>query len=201
MYAWLDLLIALIILGGVEGGGVECLNQNDVNLIRTAKRGHGEAFTMLVRNYKNFVFQTAYGVVRSKPDAEDITQEAFMKVHQSLKGLHDERAFPTWLARITVRTALDWLHRNEKHRLSPLDPDEIAKDANHAAELRLDLEQALGRLNHEQRSILVLRELQGFDYEELSKILDIPVGTVRSRLHHARAQLRLLLANERGNAP
>jgi len=178
------------------------LNQDDLNLIRAAKKGRAEAIVDLIRNYNNFVFRTAFGVLQNHLDAEDVAQEVFIKVHRSLKSLRDEKTFPTWIARITVRTALDFLNHSNKHQLTTLDPDRLqtVENSHEASELRLDIEQALGQLNHEQRTILILREFQGFDYEELAQILDIPVGTVRSRLHHARTQIRLILSGERGQA-
>lgn len=178
------------------------MKQDDLNLIRSAKRGQVEAFTSLVRNYKNFVFRTAYGVIRNKSDAEDVTQEVFIKIHQSLSSLRDEFTFPTWIARITVRTAIDWVRQIGKGQESDLDTDRLTTvhDPHTSSDMRLDLEQALGQLSPEQRTILILRELQGFDYEKLAEILDIPIGTVRSRLHNARSQLRLILSNERGYA-
>lgn len=173
------------------------MNQNDLDLIRNAKHGRTEAFATLINNYKNFVFRTAYGVLQNQHDAEDVTQETFIKVHRSLKNLHDEGTFPTWLARITVRTAIDWLRQSQRYQSSLLDmAPATTGDVSHS-DMRLDLEQALSLLTTNQRTIIILREVRGFDYEELAKILDIPIGTVRSRLHNARNHLRqLLLTNE-----
>jgi RNA polymerase sigma-70 factor, ECF subfamily len=176
------------------------LNQNDINLIQTAKRGNIDAFTELVGNYKNFVFRTAYGVVQSRPDAEDVTQETFIKAYQSLKTLQNDRTFPTWLARIVVRTALDFVQRRQRQPTATLHPEMVTtEDAHSQLDARMDLELALAKLSEEHRIVLVLREIQGFDYTELAEILNVPIGTVRSRLHHARAHLRGLLSGERGN--
>lgn len=175
------------------------MNDDDLKIIRAAKRGNEEAFSTLVKNYTSFVYRTAYGVVRNQTDAEDVAQDSFVKAHQALRRLRDERTFPSWLATITVRTAIDYVSRRERTQTITLDPERHAteQDVHSASDARLDVHQALDRLNPEQRTILVLREIQGFDYEELAQILDIPLGTVRSRLHHARAQLRLLLTNQR----
>ncbi|MCL6454317.1 MAG: sigma-70 family RNA polymerase sigma factor [Alicyclobacillus sp.] len=177
------------------------MNEADLDLIRKAKRGHLDAFTRLVHNYQNFVYRTAYGILRQPTDAEDVSQEVFLKVHQSLKQLRDERTFPTWLARITVRTAIDWKQRSSNQRAGPLDETRLAtlhdpRDA--AVHARLELHEALMRLTPLQRTVLVLRELHGLGYEEMAEVLGIPVGTVRSRLHNARAQLRAHLDEERG---
>lgn len=174
------------------------MNQDDINLIRAAKRGHVNAFTDLVRNYHAFVYRTAYGVLQNQSDAEDVTQETFIKVHQSLKGLRDERTFPTWIARIAIRTALDVLNHHKRHAWTPLEADVVGHHpaVDPDADIRLDLEHAFKQLDEEHRMILTLREVQGFQYEELAQILEIPIGTVRSRLHNARHRLRLLLSGE-----
>jgi len=175
------------------------LNQQDLNLIRWARQGRRDSFSALIRNYQTFVFRTAYGVVQNRADAEDVTQETFIKVHQSLKALRDERTFPTWLARITVRTAIDWLHQKDKQKDLLASADPMTVDSGHSSDLRMDLEQALAALSPEQRTVLVLREIHGFDYEQLAQILGVPVGTVKSRLHNARIELRQLLSSERGS--
>lgn len=178
------------------------MNDEDRKLIQAAKQGQIDAFTKLVRNYKNFVFQTAYGVLQNRSDAQDVTQDTFIQVYASLKRLREERSFPAWIARITVRKALDFTDMNQKHRGLPLNAERFrtAEDVHKATDAKLDLEQALQQLNDDQRSILVLRELHGFDYEELAKILSIPIGTVRSRLHNARNQLRRILLSGRGDS-
>lgn len=176
------------------------MDRQDLILIQAAKRGLPEAFARLVHNYQDFVYRTAYGVLQNRTDAEDVTQETFIKVHRSLQTLRDEHSFATWIARITVRTALNWIEHQKKHRRSGWETDELTvADSTHSSIQRLDLEQALKHLSAEQRSVLVLREVHGFNYEELAIILNIPVGTVRSRLHNARMQLRHLLSHERGH--
>lgn len=173
-------------------GGGRYLTEDDIRLIKSAKRGNMDAFSKMVSNYKNFVYRTAYGILNHKSDAEDVTQETFIKVYQSLKGLRDERTFPSWLAKITVRNALDWRERHRRHRTESYEESLVSSGLNphHQSEIRMDLYQAMQRLGADHRTILILRELHGFSYDELAEILELPVGTVRSRLHHARLQLR-----------
>lgn len=175
------------------------MNEEDLDLIRRAKRGHMDAFTILVRNYKHFVYRMAYGVLQNPYDAEDVSQEIFLKVHQSFKKLRDERTFPTWLAQISMRTSFDWIKRHKKHTKASLDPELVSekKDMYAASDIRLDFERSLRQMDVELRTILILREIQGFDYEEIARILKIAIGTVRSRLHRARTQLRLLANGRR----
>lgn len=173
------------------------MDEWDLALIRDVKTGNAEAFAALVRNYKTFVYRTAFSVVQNRSDAEDITQEAFIKVYKSLGMLRDEHTFPSWIAKITVRTALDWIGRMNRYPTVAMNVEQVTVDPHQSTAVRLDMEQTLLRLSTDLRTVLVLRELHGFHYEELAEILDIPVGTVRSRLHHARLQLRLQLQDER----
>lgn len=171
------------------------MEPDDLTLIRDAKQGNAEAFANLIRSYQNFAYKTVLGVLNNAADADDALQETFLKVHRALPKLRDERTFPSWLARIATRTALD-LVRARGHVRTAYD-DEIDThsfvDPGPQVDLRLDLQQALSRLSPEHRAILVLREVQGFDYAAIADILHIPLGTVRSRLFNARAQLRLQL--------
>lgn len=175
------------------------MREEDIKVIRAARQGKLDALSVLVRNYQDFVYKTAYGVLQNKSDAEDVTQETFLKVYQSLKDLRDEQTFPTWLARITVRKSLDVIERKRRQPVVELKEEQCDDTWNmFGIEARLDLDRAFRQLDQDQRTILVLRELHGFDYDQLAHVLDIPIGTVRSRLHHARVKLRRLLLNERG---
>lgn len=178
----------------VTCGGDFDLDARDVALVRAAKHGAPEAFATLVENYKGFVYRTAFGVVHNRSDAEDIVQDVFIKVYQSLRKLRQEETFPSWLARITVRSALDLLQRHKSRPTVPLETDvqSLAETMGHA-QLRMELDEAMAKLSDEHRVILTLREIHGFRYEELADILQIPVGTVRSRLHIARRFLRDVL--------
>ncbi len=177
------------------------MNQHDLSLIRDAIRGGTEAFTILVRNYKDFVYRTVYAVLQNHADTEDVVQETFIKAYQSIKGLREERTFPSWIARIAVRTAFDWKKRGDRTRAAPIELEQIAAehDPNKAARIRIDVENALRQMSSEHRVTLVLREFHGFDYEEIAEILNIPIGTVRSRLFSARSKLRKALEEERGD--
>lgn len=181
-------------------GGGPYLNPNDIDLIRNARKGSTEAFTAIVRNYKNFVYRTVFAILQNRQDTEDVAQEVFIKAYRSLAGLRDERTFPSWLAQIATRTALDWVQSKQKNQTIELDSEKfvVNDDIHRAANIRLDLENALGHLSEEHRMVTVLRA-DGFDYEEIAQILDIPIGTVRSRLHNARMHLRQLLQDERGD--
>ncbi|WP_029419923.1 RNA polymerase sigma factor [Alicyclobacillus macrosporangiidus] len=180
------------------------MNDEHWQWIRAAQAGDQEAFAHLVHSYKDYLFRTAYAILRDHGEAEDVVQEAFVKAFLSLSGLKDERAFPTWITTITTRLALDSIRRRRPD-VSLGDSEAVPHRDRGAvpasvAELRLDLAAALAKLSPEHRAVIALREIQGFDYREIAEILGIPIGTVRSRLHTARMQLRNLLSahEERG---
>ncbi|WP_290588487.1 sigma-70 family RNA polymerase sigma factor [Alicyclobacillus sp.] len=180
------------------------MNDEQRAWIRAARFGDPEAFARLVESYKDHLFRTAYAIVRDRGEAEDVVQEAFVKAYLTLPGLKDERAFSAWITTITTRLALDWIRRRRPN--VRLEDSDAAVQTDHRAmpamkaELRIDLADALAKLSPEHRTVIALREIQGFDYQEMADILGIPIGTVRSRLHHARLQLRRLLSSheERG---
>ncbi|UOF90705.1 sigma-70 family RNA polymerase sigma factor [Fodinisporobacter ferrooxydans] len=175
------------------------MEEKDLQLIRSAKHGSKEAFALLVQNYKQYVYRTAYGILQSRTDAEDVVQEAFIKAYLSLAQLQEERSFPSWITTITTRLAIDLIKKRQ--RASPVTWDDSwlqIQDPKHDishTELRLSVHHALAELNEDHRAILILREIHGFDYQEIANILQIPIGTVRSRLHSARMQLRKTLEN------
>lgn len=176
------------------------MSEREVQLIRAAKRGEGDAFSALVQSYKDRVFQTAYGILRHRLDAEDVAQEVFVKAFFSLPKLREEQAFGAWIVTITTRVALDILARRKRlesvwHDITQmLDRNSRGPDPVHT---RLVITEILDALSPEHRAALILREVQGFSYQEIADILDIPIGTVRSRLSTARAQMhRLLFADE-----
>ncbi len=191
-------------LGGgptLADGGDARLEQADLELIRRARHGDPQAIETIVRNYQSFVYRTAYGILQNAADAEDATQEAFIRAFRSLGRLREDRTFPTWLARIAVRISLDMVQAKARRAQDPT--EEIhgsVAGGEDAASLRIDLERALAKLSPEHRTVIVLRAFHGLEYDEIAEVLDIPIGTVRSRLHHARMQLRMHLSGERGDS-
>lgn len=173
--------------------GERGLNEKDLELVGRAQGGDRNALAMVITRYQHYVYRTVYGVVQHAADAEDVTQETFIKMYRSLNALKNVRTFPAWLARIAVNTAMDRINQRDRTKSTALElasrvsgPDEAQR-----TDLRIDVDRAIERLSPEHRAVLVLREVHGFDYAELAQILRIPVGTVRSRLHHARMQLRV----------
>jgi RNA polymerase sigma-70 factor (ECF subfamily) len=172
----------------------------DLRLIRRCQAGDEVAFEALFHQYKNLVYKTAYLMLESRKDAEDALQEIFLKVHQSLSSYQPAKgAFTTWLHRITVNYCLN-RRRKRRFFLFSLDlfsatlrwegrspEDQVADQA---------LEEALGKLSDKLRVVVILRYYHELPYAEISTILDVPVGTVKSRLNSALKKLRLRLGDE-----
>lgn len=162
--------------------------------------GDSAAFGHLVRKYQDRLFNTLYYVVGHAEDARDIVQEAFVQAFLKLGTFHRASAFYTWLYRVALNVAAT--HRRKRRPSVSIDQSARALaiepiDRGDAPGRRIDQEetcrqvhQALDALSEEHRAILVLREIEGCCYETIAEILDLPIGTVRSRLHRARLQLR-----------
>jgi RNA polymerase sigma-70 factor (ECF subfamily) len=177
---------------------------DEKELIRRSQAGDGEAFGVLVERYKSKVFSLVYGFARDRTVADDLAQEVFIKAYYSLPKFKSESGFGTWLYRIAVNHAKDYLRKSKGHQkdVSLEDAGEKALTAENKSpeEKRLDegrrlvIQDALARLPEKYRVILTLRDIDGLSYEEISAILKLSPGTVDSRLHRARRKLREKLA-------
>lgn len=198
---------------------------DDLTLVRRARSGDQRAFGLLVERYQKKVYAVALGMVKDAEEAMDVSQEAFVKVHRYLDRFKGDSSFYTWLYRITTNTCIDVLRRRGVNSSDSVEYDDtVEMDLAEASlgllgsqidsspsrsvlrrELGEKLEEALAQLPEKHRAILLLRELEGMSYEDLSRTLDIPKGTVMSRLFHARAKVQRLLASylndEPGEAP
>ena len=171
---------------------------SDVDLVRLAQRGDRHAFGRLVRRHQRRVFAIGLRWLRNAEDADDLVQETFVRAWQALPGFDDTRAFPPWLVTIAVNRA--------KTKLSRVRPDEeidetvvwegpSPEEDTERAILARDVNAALAALPEEQRIVLHLRAVEDLSYREIAAALDVPVGTVMSRLSRAREALRRTLGN------
>ncbi|MCR4406869.1 MAG: RNA polymerase sigma factor [Anaerolineae bacterium] len=165
-----------------------------MDLIRRCQAGDEEAFAALFHQYKNLVYKTAYLMLDSADEAEDALQEVFLQVHRSLPTFEPAKgAFTTWLYRITVNHCLN---RRRKRRLSAslerVSPALLVERPSFQGRVEDEeaVQQALGRLSQKLRVVIVLRYYLELSYAEIAQILNIPVGTVRSRLNLALKTLR-----------
>jgi RNA polymerase sigma-70 factor (ECF subfamily) len=195
---------------------VETMALPDLELVQGARNGDPEAFRELVVRHQRRVYAVALGIVKDRDLAWDVAQETFVRVHAHLGEFRDEASFTTWLRRIAARVAIDVLRKERPGRRNDVAdvPEPVLREAAPGVlatalgtdpretvlrrELSGKLTEALAQLPDVHRTILVLREMDGLSYEELAERLDIPKGTVMSRLFHARRKMQALLAGYAG---
>ena len=177
---------------------------DDHTLIRLVLEGNTSAFDVIVRRYNTKVYSLAYRLLNSVEDAEDVAQDTFSQAFKGLGSFRGTSKFYTWLFRITYNLAISQ-RRKRKPALSlnsqtdsqgeiTLPSDDVSPMKNmEDEEGKTLMEKALGLLSLDHRAGLVLKEIEGFSYEEIALSLGVPVGTVRSRLHRARLELRAIL--------
>ncbi len=189
----------------------------DAALVAALKAGSEEAFGVLIAQYSQPLYSLIARSLQDPTDAADITQEVFIKVFRSIGSFHGEASLRTWLYRIALHEASNqrrWWSRHKRQELtidtpagsspetdddspclSALLADVAGSPYDHAArgELKARVEDALRALPAVFRTVVVLREMEGFCYEEIAEILDVPAGTVKSRLTRGRAALKQIL--------
>ena len=173
---------------------------DDAQLIDDTLTGNRAAFGELVRRYEGRLFNSLVHMVGSREEAEDVSQEAFVQAFLKLDSFRGRSAFYTWLYRIAFILSVSRKRRKraevsmDQHRdrtgEEPEDGGEGPSEQVLRDEQVRQVRGAIADLNDEHRAIVVLREMEGCDYDTIAEILDVPVGTVRSRLHRARLQLR-----------
>jgi RNA polymerase sigma-70 factor (ECF subfamily) len=185
------------------------VNCDDTVLVERAIGGDRASFGELVRRYQDRLYHTAVRLLDNTDDAADVVQEAFLNAYVSLRAFKGDARFFTWLYRIAVNSAISLKRRqrvalNADSSLSgaaatePMDLSESSRPelAVERAEDVERLQSALNRLTPEHRVVLVLKEIEGQKYDEIAAILQVPIGTIRSRLHRARVELRDKLAEQ-----
>jgi RNA polymerase sigma-70 factor (ECF subfamily) len=171
--------------------------RDEASLIRQAKRGSADAIESLVRRHWDSAHRAAFLIVRDADAAEDIAQEAMLAAVRSIDGFDRRRPFRPWLHRIVVNRSLDWLRaRARRPEVSAELAAEMEGTAPGPDALSGELMRALGRLDPDQRALIVMRHLLGYRSAELARMLNLPSGTVRTRLSRALARLRELLEAE-----
>ncbi|MFL5242814.1 MAG: sigma-70 family RNA polymerase sigma factor [Gemmataceae bacterium] len=187
------------------------MNADDNRIIAACLKGDWAAFGELVGRYQDRLYNTVFRLVGNAEDAHDAVQDAFLNAYLSLDSFKGDSLFFTWLYRIAVNTAISL---KRKHRVilsihgsrggdksfDPADPSEAMEPGRglERAEQEQRILAALNRLSAEHRAVLILKDMEGQKYEEMAEILNVPIGTIRSRLHRARTELREVL--EQGEA-
>jgi RNA polymerase sigma-70 factor (ECF subfamily) len=184
-------------------------HEDDRELVRAFQTGDRTAFDALVRKHKDKLFNLCYWFLGDRQEANDSAQDAFISVYRSLKKFRFESAFTTWLYRIAANTCKNRLKSSEyrhKKKMLWLDNPGKIEDGQYAAEIRDEtpspmvvlekkermmlIQKAIASLPADQNTVVVLRDIEGLSYEEVSKITGLNFGTVKSRLSRARQQLR-----------
>jgi len=180
-------------------------------LIAAAAAGGDTAFEKIVAMYEKLVYNTVRLKIPNSEDAMDLAQEIFIKLWRGMDKYRGDCKFSTWIYRISTNAALDFLRQNTHPETVPMffdddgeeKPIEVADESAAASpERRMEqnetaamVREAIARLSADQREIVLLRDIQGYTYEEISEMLGLGIGTVKSRLNRARASLREMLAS------
>jgi RNA polymerase sigma-70 factor (ECF subfamily) len=189
--------------------GLRPVSLEDAELIEQVRAGRTEAYAALVCKYQDRVFNTCWRICGHLEDARDLTQDAFLKAYESLGEFRHESGFYTWIFRVAVNLALSHRRKAARRRMISLDQpnansatqaNELAKRVGQASEgdpseilgeteLHGRVVRALHELDEEHRAVVILRDIEGFDYQAIAEVLGIATGTVKSRLHRARLAL------------
>lgn len=191
------------------------VNADEERLIRECREGRSESFAELVCRYQDRLFNTVYRLLDNAEDARDIVQEAFINAYQNLASFKGDARFFTWLYRIAVNSAIT--HKRKQRGALRLfqgadsggvvetqDPSLASRPDYHleTVEEEQRVQQALNQLSAEHRAVLVMKDMDGEKYETMAEVLGVPIGTIRSRLHRARMELReVLLRQEQEKNP
>ena len=186
----------------IAGGAIQVTEPDEVLIARTL-RGDFDAFGVLVERHRDVVFRVASRIV-GREDAEDVSQDAFLRAFARLESFRGESTFRTWLLQITQRVAFRAVARARPRGAEAdagleeqTDPDASRQPANELErrERQQRLELKLTLLRSQYRALIVLRDLEELSYAEIATVLDMPVGSVKGRLHRARFELIELLRN------
>ncbi|MDP3919084.1 MAG: sigma-70 family RNA polymerase sigma factor [Nanoarchaeota archaeon] len=176
---------------------------DDRDLVTRTLEGDISAFRYLVEEYQGRIYNGIYGMVRNREDAMDLTIDTFVKAYKSLSKYRLETSFYTWVYRIGMNFGIDHLRRMKHRNYEEYDdnqveygavitPDKVLENKR----LRKRILESLDELPYQQRQIILLREVEGLSYKEISEIMDIPEGTAMSKLFYARKRLQDLLKEE-----
>ena len=195
------------------------ISTEDAALVAALKAGSEQAFAMLIAQYSQPLYSLIARSLQDPADAADITQEVFIKVFRSIGSFHGDASLRTWLYRIALREASNqrrWWSRHKRQELTIDTPNGMTEgdedtmclsgllmdstgspyDRAEQSEMKARVEDALQQLPEAFRTVVVLREMEGFSYEEIGEILDVPAGTVKSRLTRGRSALKQILIDQ-----
>lgn len=181
------------------------MQQDEERLVDKAIGGDAYAFEMLMSKHESKMFSVALRMCANSDDAQDCLQDAMLRIYKALPNFKGQSSFSTWAYRITMNTCLDDMRRKKVRQTasldalldlgwSPTDEDDTPERHLSNAELRRELSRAIQSLPEDMRAAVVLRDVQGFSYEEIASMLGANVGTVKSRISRGREKLRDILS-------
>jgi len=180
-------------------------------LVKKAKMGDEDSFATLMKLYEKPIYNLSLRMTRKPEDAEELTQTAFLKAWHALPSFQEDASFFTWLYRLATNACIDFLRYENRRQvvLQTVSLDDVEHPASHVPDHRYSPEEkalqhdmqksildALNSLSHEHREILLQREIDGLSYQEISDLLNLEIGTVKSRIARARLALRQVLLRE-----
>ena len=183
--------------------------ESEHEIIQRCKNNDTQAFSYFVKKYQNSVFQTVFRMVGNYQEALDLTQEVFIKAFKAIHNFRGESSFRTWIYRIAINLCISQRRKYSVNKVAQaysidatiqtkngemeIDPPDASEDPSKTIiqkESLKEIEEAIESLSDDFKTVIVLREIEGLSYEEITEILGIPKGTVRSRLHRARSELQ-----------
>jgi RNA polymerase sigma-70 factor, ECF subfamily len=176
---------------------------SDADCVRRIQHGEVDAFEVLVRRHEKTIFNLVYRMLGDYDDAIEVSQEVFLSAYRAIGQFRGDANFSTWLYRIALNHATTRRRSNNsrQHRTAPIEDMELIRDSQpgpaetlEKKEMQERVQLALNKLSPEDAAVILLRDLQDVPYDEVARLLEIPVGTVKSRLHRARQALKSLLA-------
>lgn len=184
------------------------MSAEDKDLVLRAQKGDMGAFEELVARHRDKIYARAYSMMRNEEEAIDLSQEAWVKAWQRLAQFQGDSSFATWLTRIVINLCLDQIRRQKRQRAESIEAmdDELGgverqmepiitnpTERLERGELRKRIDEAMSKLSHEHRTVLVLHEFEEMEYKEIAKTMGCSIGTIMSRLFYARRRLASLL--------
>lgn len=179
-------------------------NHSEEQLIQRAAKGDGAAFSELMAQHESRMYAVTLRMCANREDAQDCLQDAMLRIYRAIGSFKGQSAFSTWIYRITMNTCLDELRRRKSRSASSLDTllesgwspaeeDDVPERHAIASEQRRTIDQAISQLPEDMRAAVVLRDIQGFTYDEIADMLGANIGTVKSRISRGRERLRQIL--------
>lgn len=185
----------------------------DKQLIKEAKSGSVEAFEELIKQCQKKVFNIAYKMTGSYDDANELAQEAFIRAYKSINKFKGDSLFSTWIYRITTNVCLDELRKRKNQKVISINEDIKYNDEELKPQIKDEspgpekiyerkefkslVKECIESLPPDYKTVIVLRDIEGFSYEEIAKIINCPEGTVKSRINRARKALREIFKNKK----